>query len=95
LDCLKDDTKFILDISEQLHASLGLYIFLVSLERKSGVSIVSEQQHLVKVRSNYFEPLHHTSEAGLESLAQQEKSMSGHLAEPIHAKRNALFLLQD
>lgn len=42
LDCLKDDSKFILEISEQIHTSLGLYIFLVSLERKSNLAILSD-----------------------------------------------------
>jgi hypothetical protein len=93
LDCLKDESKFILEISEQIHTSLGLYIFLVSLERKSNLAILSDLQHTTKARNQYFEPLNHTIEAGLQSLEQQETSMGGQMAEPVHAKRNALFLV--
>ena len=60
LDCLKDDSKFILDISEQLQSALGLYVGLIALERKCGLTVLSDPQHIAHARQKYFEALHHT-----------------------------------
>ena len=77
LDCLKDESRFILEINEQLQTSLGLYIHMVTLERKSNLSIISAESHINHVRKHYFEPLYHTIEAGLQSLEEQAKSAAG------------------
>jgi hypothetical protein len=49
LDCLKDD-KFILDINEQLQTALGLYIHVVTLERRLQLSIITSSANLSKVQ---------------------------------------------
>ena len=71
LNCLKDDTKYILDIVESLSTSLSLLSFLFFLERKTDLgaeSVLYRQEFVDKANSEYFDSLSHTIEAGMQSL---------------------------
>lgn len=54
LDVLQDEEKYVLDINEGLHASLGLFVYLVELERKHGLKVISDPEHLKMAKDRYF-----------------------------------------
>ena len=65
LDSLKDDT-FILDVSERIHASLNLYMYIVKREPiliKNGIinaPIISDQKYKDQINKKFFEPMQRT-----------------------------------
>lgn len=60
LNCLKDDSTYILDIMESLATSLSLLIFLFFLEKNNSESaskVLYNRVFVDKLNSTYFEPM--------------------------------------
>ena len=72
LDPLKDESLYILDLTERIQAALNLYTYLVTREKallKQGQltnAVLTDSKYQDEVvRKRYFENLTHTIEAGL------------------------------
>lgn len=112
LDPLKDSDKtpYILDMTERIHASLNLCMYLIIRERKLlqegkiDKAILTEASYLNEtIRKKYFEGLAHTIQAGLSSLDEdtkqaidstQDETAKQGMLQSIEVKRNSITILQ-
>lgn len=105
LDCLKDDNDHILELCDSLQASLGLYVYLVSSHKNEENHPIFNQSFKDNARMKYLEPMVHTIEAGLSTLAEEESAVEKlgmisykegkpiNTMEIVNSKRNALNMI--
>ena len=84
LNPLKEDSQYILDLSERIIAGLNLLIYLTYKERallKNHVlsaPVITEASYFNDtIRKRYIEALVHTVHSGLSTLEEQEQKVSG------------------
>jgi len=106
LDCLKDDNDHILDLCDSLQASLNLYVNLVSMHKNEENHPVFNQSFKDSARMKYLEPMVHTIEAGMSTLAEEETAVEKlgmiqyqggkpiNTMEIVNTKRRALGMVQ-
>ncbi|CDW80555.1 UNKNOWN [Stylonychia lemnae] len=110
LDCLKDETIYILDLTERIQASLNLFWYMITRERyylKQGQiteAILSDSKYLDDVmRKKYFENLAKTIQAGLSGLdddiknieeTQKDQTAKEGMLVNVKSKQNSLNMLQ-
>ena len=75
LNCLKDDSKYILEIVETLSTSMALLLFLLILEKNENIQppMLREVSSLRQIRKEYLTPLVYTMQAGMEGLLEDIK----------------------
>eukprot|EP00347_Sterkiella_histriomuscorum_P018080 403346866 len=110
LDCMKDDSVYILDLTERIQASLNLYWFIVMREKnmikegKMDQPVITESAYYNEtLRRKYFEAMAQTIQAGLSGLVDDEKKVKENgqeqeaqkaMMKNVEAKRNSLYNLQ-
>jgi hypothetical protein len=90
LNPLKDESVYILDLTERIQASLNLFYFLVIRERsllskgELAEPILTEKEYLDKtIRTGYFESLARTIQAGLMSVDEEVAKIDTSSTDPM------------
>jgi hypothetical protein len=73
LDVLKENSPYILDLTERIHAGLNLLLFLSIKEKTLKLTPIVTEKSYVKefVHKKYLEPLRHTIQAGISTVNEE------------------------
>ena len=92
LDTLKENSPYILELTERIHAGLNLLLFLSIKEKtlKLTPQILTDKAYVRDViHKKYLEPLTHTIQAGISTVKEEyERQSESELKAQVEIKRN-------
>ena len=70
---MKDNSPYVLDLTERIHAGLNLLLFLSIKEKTLKLTPILTEKAYVKdvVHKKYLEPLTHTIQAGISTVNEE------------------------
>ena len=99
LDILKENSPYILDLTERIHAGLNLLLFLSIKEKSLKLTppILTDKAYVRDVvHKKYLEPLAHTIQAGISTVKEEyERQTESELKNQVQIKSNQLEMLLD